>query len=967
MDLLDSILMLQEKYDDPDIVVKASDIKRPQSALDREMFEDANKRFNQADGGRIGFDDGGMLVQPGFGGTRQGYSKPKRTGAVPLESKGISLTKDQLNLLKKKLTPQEFRKLKFGQPRKADAYDIGVFQRYKKTDPEVISGEKKAGKKNRLFYKIQNILFPGKYETGSKIINNEKLTNKVIELTNKGKSADDITSVLMKSDKKINRNMVSSAINSLVRQNKLDDKYTVMGSTGYTKAEMAEVDNIIKKEVAKGKLGRADIGRKAEIADSYVEKWIRKNKGDKFYETNFTYEKGLLKKGTLQKQKDLFNYIETVDNISAAEIKKIFKMESGKATQKLMSDLVRQIYKMTGNSKTGSLVVPYNDEGRMRDVLGKIRNAPDFEDTYQRRIGSLVRGAYPKGPQRNQAIKSLNEYWKFSRALKKAVPELALNLDHVVPFTFLEEVKQGTNPVNLIKVKPIPRDVNLFKANFDSARIELNRLSKIDPNNPEVRKKFNLLRGLEKLTTEKTGVLFGGISQKGNVFDFKAQPIGKSDLIKDAAKSIEQYQKVARFSQDVLGDEFLQKKFKDAGVIAGKNLAMFDRVKPLSTKQIKGLSAFMEKQGIRNLENNLLKLSGQIDNDCANAIKQASKDGGRIGLQSVGSRSVCITKAKNYMNEQLQRGVGTQQNAKTSLIKRILAGSANFLKQNLSPSELLKMENLIGKPALYGAAAFETGLVADDVLRKGKPLNVSAAESLFGNILNLDADAARAKNLLESNVQLSPAAREYAQSFLDYDKYRKNELSFPASLIAKKIPGFDRYSKMQEDLKNKIENTPMTGQLDYESSLADYQDAFTAKEKFFDAPDKPGIPSFTSGQLEKRNVPGEFVMDPNFPLPLQKEILVPSYISPSYSSQRNKFQTNEFLNQYLKSVGEKPLQPGEGTLFRMNVPELGLFGANQKFAGGGIAKIAGVDQGPPPESGPNSQGLQGLMKRVKNL
>ena len=39
----------------------------------------------------------------------------------------------------------------------------------------------------------------------------------------------------------------------------------------------------------------------------------------------------------------------------------------------------------------------------------------------------------------------------------------------------------------------------------------------------------------------------------------------------------------------------------------------------------------------------------------------------------------------------------------------------------------------------------------------------------------------------------------------------------------------------------------------------------------------------------------------------------------------------------------------------------------QPLAGGGIAKIAGVDQGPPPESGPNSQGLQGLMKRVKNL
>ena len=42
-------------------------------------------------------------------------------------------------------------------------------------------------------------------------------------------------------------------------------------------------------------------------------------------------------------------------------------------------------------------------------------------------------------------------------------------------------------------------------------------------------------------------------------------------------------------------------------------------------------------------------------------------------------------------------------------------------------------------------------------------------------------------------------------------------------------------------------------------------------------------------------------------------------------------------------------------------------GFGQSLAGGGIAKLAGVDQGPPPESGPNSQGLQGIMKRVRNL
>ena len=52
--------------------------------------------------------------------------------------------------------------------------------------------------------------------------------------------------------------------------------------------------------------------------------------------------------------------------------------------------------------------------------------------------------------------------------------------------------------------------------------------------------------------------------------------------------------------------------------------------------------------------------------------------------------------------------------------------------------------------------------------------------------------------------------------------------------------------------------------------------------------------------------------------------------------------------------------------------ELRSRGARQAFdpfmaAGGGIAKEAGDSSGPPPESGPNSQGLPGLLKRVKKL
>ena len=52
--------------------------------------------------------------------------------------------------------------------------------------------------------------------------------------------------------------------------------------------------------------------------------------------------------------------------------------------------------------------------------------------------------------------------------------------------------------------------------------------------------------------------------------------------------------------------------------------------------------------------------------------------------------------------------------------------------------------------------------------------------------------------------------------------------------------------------------------------------------------------------------------------------------------------------------------------------ELRNQGARQAFdpfqaAGGGIAKQAGDSSGAPPEKGPNSQGLPGLLKRVRNL
>tara|TARA_R100001440_G_scaffold69645_1_gene91632 strand:+ start:1011 stop:1571 length:561 start_codon:yes stop_codon:yes gene_type:complete len=60
------IIELMELFDDEEVTTLDQIKERPQKALDREMFQNA---FREEKAG------GGMLVEPGFGGVRQGYKE----------------------------------------------------------------------------------------------------------------------------------------------------------------------------------------------------------------------------------------------------------------------------------------------------------------------------------------------------------------------------------------------------------------------------------------------------------------------------------------------------------------------------------------------------------------------------------------------------------------------------------------------------------------------------------------------------------------------------------------------------------------------------------------------------------------------------------------------------------------------------------------------------------------------------
>jgi hypothetical protein len=99
----------------------------------------------------------------------------------------------------------------------------------------------------------------------------------------------------------------------------------------------------------------------------------------------------------------------------------------------------------------------------------------------------------------------------------------------------------------------------------------------------------------------------------------------------------------------------------------------------------------------------------------------------------------------------------------------ILKGGGNLIKNIVNPMELLKLRNLIGPGALGFMAAFEAGVITDDVIRQGTPLNESLANNwLTKSFLPYTKDYAQAKNLLESGTVPSNM-KKYVQDVVTFN------------------------------------------------------------------------------------------------------------------------------------------------------------------------------------------------------
>ena len=969
-DITIRISELMDLFDEGEVTT-ADKIDRPQSSLDREMFQDANIRFNKA--------GGGMLVQPSADGSRPGYAKDTRT----YEQKYAASEKKYTGSAK----PPKKKKWQgvFGKE-KADE----IYNEYVKFYTDA--------------YNNKNMSQVSEATTYFKEVYG-KDGEKAYDLLRRN-GYTDLKSEPYKLKQKLLTELIEDAQGKLKYTNKFDiiDKVFTEAAAKYSRTKglsslftgdrqrlawfgedlFNKINNLDKIDDKISKALDYMVENNIEIKD------VKKVTGSVFNQGVPAGEKSRLS----PIKKTIVSLVDNgKDGISRDLLNKGLKKNAWYQSQtvngKNLFDYVAREY---GREFVGEGFLDAYESGKSRFGRVTVKGAskmplPEsliFQFGARSADRNFKAGTYKNSPVKITDLKG-NEIDFGSLPVNEKGQRIVDPSKH--KFTYNGTLYGKDNLIKLGKKTGDFTEVYEIAADFKSYKDTLVP----NPKNPSGKKiPFSQLMdmsGIDLFMAIGHDDSKGGVKLKPfNNFQIQNKFVNKS--LDSAYRQVKNKDLRKRIADDIYGDlkGLRGEAYKDAWIRnntkllndiilnrnippslyrqAGENIIKSDVFQTFSKKK---QAEVIRVSGLNKTQlNNLLsELASEIDPDgCGRKI---GATGGRVGLK-FGS-TACATKAKNYLGQVVDRGIQNEPPARVGLIKKIISGTGNFIKQGLSPSEMFKLENLVGKPALYATAVIESGLVADDVLRKKEPINVAAAENfLFGNLLNLDADAERAKNII-NDPNLSPAAKTYAQGIIDQDNYRKLSQTYSTNLI--KNPLFissgakAKADTTLENLKNKILNTPETGRMDYESLLADKQDAFTAKEKPFDAPDKPGLPSFTSGQLEKRNVPGEFVIDPSFPLPLQKEILVPSYVSPSYSPERPKFETDEFINEYLKSIGEEPLRPGEGTLFRMSMPQLGLFGANEKFAGGGIAGLSGgIDKGPQTTSmNPDSQGLQGLMKR----
>ena len=622
-----------------------------------------------------------------------------------------------------------------------------------------------------------------------------------------------------------------------------------------------------------------------------------------------------------------------------------------------------------------------------KDKLDWIPNDPKFSDNalnklwksklikYERnKIDELFFDAFGRktsdkyNPKKFLAIKkNLNEYRQLRDAINKKYPNINFELDHPLSKSSLNKLFNATTD-QLTRVNVLEADLN----NGFKDTLSLQYEKAIQGNNLKKKK------AVEKIARDLK-LNIGKISDDATNFKYGVKEFQKLNIKDEIVKSLENLSSLNKNFQDYAKKN--PELFKTANISTQQT---FTQIKPSELKSIQNIIASFG------------------DGSCSVTFgKKGKKDGGRIGYQTgTPGLNKCFESGIKNFNEGKLKTVDQAQDA-----ARLLSGGKNVLraitKYGIIPEAAFVAGESLFRTALgekpfnsllksidsftFGATDFGSGIDAE---KFGKNADQKLAVDKFRNsqalVDSLQNKLANLKNItdqggegyvgdLSSDIQMTQAQLQAAEQEL-----QKNTVS---SDIVQFVDRRGQEIADAERAKSDSAKQSLKDQMDGIPGIRDYTDTestriFPKQPSQIDLNLKmlPRMPTdlFTATPSGIEDYSKQFKEQGFDASPRDVEAYRDLLKSMSLSESADAFSPEQVYGT--QGVSAVPLN-----VDLTNYQPSNRFGSNPQqrpilyskgrgtLAGGGIAKEAGDSSGPPPESGPNSQGLQGLMKRVKKL
>ena len=354
--------------------------------------------------------------------------------------------------------------------------------------------------------------------------------------------------------------------------------------------------------------------------------------------------------------------------------------------------------------------------------------------------------------------------------------------------------------------------------------------------------------------------------------------------------------------------------------------------------ELKITKPVIDEKQFTNIRNKVLELASKVTDRCSVGGKA---DGGRIGY-SLGSEA-CFKIGQKKLGDILTKGTGQKS-------EQLLA--TQILKAGPLLKDAVSLRALLGPQAMVFYAGAEAGLIGYDMVTKGKTLKEAVGDSLINPLLGPKLKQDSQKLFVERLQNLGVSDQEIGKGLMfdrmsedvqTLDDLLQRKSSLDQARTSQRMSPFvaDKRKKEASDIAMDIQDIYRTGD-------RNVLDAFEGK---FQRPETQEI--FTNAAAQKIALEELAEAD-------RLRSVLDNFYGKFIQGERGRKEAEEKVGQFFDTA----LKDANPALFS---PVQRAGGFTSGFAGGGIAKLAGVDEGPPPESGPNSQGLSGLLKRGNKI